>query len=141
MDTLKSTRKSYDGLTEYQIEYTLRGRNSQYRMRRGNYGSYTHWYKTDDIGDFLYNCGFNTVKPVSLLEDFYVESHFGKGIIKLTTKMAQDFAQAALQMNAVSRHVYSRMKQVGGNEWCLPATVIENDEHFSYIYKTIKKNL
>jgi hypothetical protein len=142
MDTIRFKRQSADGTLQYQIEYTLRGRSAQYRMRRGMYGgTFTKWFQSNKIDELLYNCGFNTVKPITLLEDFFVESHFGRGVIKLTTPMAQKISQGAIGMNAVGRHVYSRLKQVDSRAWTLPSSVIENSTHFAYIQKIIKSNL
>ena len=144
MSILKNTRLSSDRQTEYQIEYTAMGENDEYRLRRGAYGSWTRWFPTDNILKLLADTGFDLGKntdpehATSLLTDFYVESHFGRGTFRLNKAMVLELATG---MNAVSTHLYSRVKQIDVESWVMPSSAIETKDHFWYLYKVMANNL
>jgi hypothetical protein len=140
VELLKARRLSSDRKSEYQIEYVLNGKESKYKIRRGNYGSFAEWFKTNNMDNMLINCGFKGVVKPNLLHDFYVEAHFGRGYIKLTEEMAKDIAKDAT-VATMGRYIYSRMKNVSGNGWVLPCSVLTSDAHFKYLFNIIQKNL
>lgn len=136
----KLTRISTDGKTEYQIEYTLRASDASYRIRRGSLGVWAQWFKTNDMRDMLISCGFSTKKGPNLLSDFYCDSHFGRGTIKLTEKMARFIAKEAVR-TTIGRHVYSRLKKIDECTWGLPTRVLSSDTVFDWVHGVIKQNL
>ena len=138
--SLKSTRQSTNGRTEYQIEYIPRGSRSEYRLRRGGFGTWTRWFQNDNLQSVLESCGFNVSTTLTLLHDFYFEAHFGRGMIRLSVPMVQQIARNAL-LNAEGRHAYSRLKQVGTDEWVIPSSAIESEQIFWYLHQVISKNL
>lgn len=135
---LKSRRLSQDRLTEYQIEYSVRGKNSEYRMRRGAYGTWTRWFSVEDLEALLKNCGFTSRANISLLTDYFVESHFGRGYIRLNYGTVLELSTCA-SVNAVCRHIYSRVKQVDDSTWQIPSTAVETTEAFWYLYDIMRK--
>jgi hypothetical protein len=115
MSILKSTRLSQDRQTEYQIEYTAMGKDHKdaYRLRRGLYGTWSKWFPTDNVLQLLSDTGFKIgvrSRSASLLNDFYVGSHFNRGVFNLNKAIVLDLAQNS-GVNAVCRHLYSRVKQ------------------------------
>lgn len=137
---LKSTRQSTDGKLVYQIEYIPRSHKSEYRMRRGGYGTWTRWFQNDNLQEVLESCGFNVSTTLTLLHDFYVEAHFGRGTIRLTQPMVKRITEDAL-LNAEGRHVYSRLKQTGVDSWVIPSSAIDTERIFWYLHTIIKNNL
>jgi hypothetical protein len=144
MSILKNTRLSQDRQIEYQIEYTAVGRGDEYRVRHGIVGTWTKWFPTNDILTLLKDTGFNlggkTNEPPSLLNDFYMESHFGRGTIRLNKAIVLELATDNA-MNAVSRHLYSRVKQIGVDQWVMPSSAIEIPDHFWHLYNLMVKHL
>ncbi len=140
MDVLRLTRLSEDRQTEYQIEYVERPYKSEYRMRRGAYGSYTRWFSADDLQALLQNCGFIGDAKATLLTDYFVESHFGRGIIRLNYGIVLELSAGA-PMNAMCRHLYARVKQIDYDNWQIPSSAVESVKLFWFLHDIIQRHI
>jgi len=119
------------------------GQKDEYRLRRGGYGSWTRWFPTDNILKLLKDTGFSLDgknEPASLLNDFYVESHLGRGIIRLNNAMMLELASESGN-NRICTHLYSRAKQLNRETWVMPSSAIETTDHFWYLYKVMEHHL
>jgi hypothetical protein len=139
MDTFKVARLSQNRQTEYHIEHTARKKDNEYRVRRGTYGTWTRWFPTPNMDKRLTELGF-IPEPTTLLHDFFMESHFGRGTIRLNQDMALDIAKDS-SVSEIGGHVYSRMKQISAEEFAIPASAITNQQVFWYVHRIIKNNL
>lgn len=130
----KSTRTSLFGV-EYQIEYKVKsaGQLSEYRVRRGSRGTWTKWLRTQNVDLLLKNLGF--AGTVTLLNDFYFESYFGRGEIRLNAGMVGSIVNAAGR-DEILTHFYSRIKKISDESWVLPASALETKRMFD-VLKTI----
>jgi hypothetical protein len=133
----KKVRQSLSGETEYQIEYKVKsaGLLSEYRVRRGARGTWTKWFRTQNIGLLLFNLGFDG-DNLSLLNDFYFESYFGRGMIRLN-KMAATAIVDLAGIDEIYTHFYSRLKQVSDDLWVLPASALETKRMFHSLEELI----
>jgi hypothetical protein len=140
MDVLQLTRLSEDKQTEYQIEYIERPHKSEYRMRRGAYGTWTHWFSAEDLQELLQNCGFTGNSKATLLTDYFVESHFGRGVIRLNYGIVLELSACA-SMNAMCRHLYAHVKQVDYDTWRIPSTAVETVKMFWFLHDVIRRHI
>jgi hypothetical protein len=139
---MKKTRFSMNGKTEYQIEYYplpdgVKG--YEYKVRRGARGTWTDWFTTDDMDFVLGALGFNGQEP-TWLTDFYFESYFGRGEIRINQKMYKFIARRA-GYQSLNTYLYARMKQVEPEVWVIPATALENEKVFNHLKDVIQAHL
>jgi hypothetical protein len=145
-------RKSLSG-TDYQFEYIptpvhlerdTNGKHNtvtEYRVRRGAaLGTWTRWFKTNDLGNTLINLGFRKKLPATLMHDFAFESLLGRGEITLNKKMVRAIANEA-GFNHLGTHLYSRLKQVADDRWIMPSSAIMDQQVYAHLKKIISKNL
>lgn len=141
----KLTRQSLSG-QEYQFEYIpspIRAERggvhtavTEYRIRRGGYGTYTRWFKTRDIGNTIRSFGFTSAP--SLMGDFTFEATLGRGEIFLPKKIVSKLANAA-GMNPQATHLYSRLKRAGNDSWVLPSSAVVDQQAYMYMKELIRK--
>lgn len=139
----KSIRRSIDGLTEYQIEYKMYtgGVPTEYRVRRGSRGTWVKWLRTRDIKSVLRNLGFGVRhSQLTLLNEFYFESYFGRGEIRLNTEMAKTIAGLA-GIDEFYTHFYSSMKRVSDDGWVLPASALKTRQMFDSMKELIETSI
>lgn len=141
----KRTRLSKDGKTEYQIEYKIRsaGWLSEYRLRGGTRGTWTKWFRTQDIYLLLDKLGFMeqgfTAVPATLLNDFYFESHFGRGQIQINYPM---FKAIALNVgtNDTCTELYAAVKQLSTDRWIIPASALTTKRVYDHLERVMVRN-
>ena len=137
----RKDRLSADLNNNYQIEYNCQStkRLSEYRVRRGaNRGTWTQWFRTQDMHQVLNNLGFGNVAP-TLLTDFYFEGYFGRGDIQLNDAMVKELVDT-LNVNDMSAHFYSRITRISEDRWVIPASAIETKRLFNYLRKIIARH-
>lgn len=137
MKTDKLIRTSLNG-TQYHIEYTAArvGGVNEYRVRRGQYGTWTRWMETHRLKSILTALGFNKDLPVAPVHDYAFEALFNKGLIPLNKAVITKIAKKA-GSDSICMHLYSRLKQPNGETWCISASAVENKEVYSYLRKLI----
>ena len=136
MKTQRITRQSLSG-TEYQIEYTLVPKGTEwceYRVRRGSRGSWTAWVASKKITNVINNLGFP-----SAVNDFAFESLLGRGQITLNKDVVAKLASSA-GTNDLSRHIYSRLKRSTDDTWLLPSRALTDQDLFNYLRALITNN-
>jgi hypothetical protein len=145
-DPRKLTRQSLSG-QEYQFEYIPtpirleRDTNGQhnvvteYRVRRGGYGTWTRWFKTRDIGNTIQAFGF--IPKPNLLHDFRFESVLGRGEINLPKAIVSKLANAS-GMDSNATHLFSRLKRSGEDTWILPSSAVVDQDAYQYLKKLIQ---
>jgi hypothetical protein len=132
MKALKSTRVSLTG-TIYIIEYIIKKNGGTYRIRRGEFGSYTRWMSSADMNATLKTLGFMSGSRTKRVMDMAVESLFSRGSITLSREMVESIVNG-LGSNKVSTFVYSRVKTEGDN-WTIPAKIAKDPKVYKYLSK------
>lgn len=136
MKTQRITRQSLSGV-EYQIEYTLVPKGTEwceYRVRRGSRGSWTAWVTSKDIANIKKHLGF-----ASAVNDFAFEALLGRGQITLSKEVVTELASSA-GTNDLSRHIYSRLKRSTDDTWLLPSRALTDQDLFNYLRALITNN-
>ena len=135
MKTQRITRESLSGV-KYQIEYTLapKGTACEYRVRRGDRGSWTAWIRSKKITNVIKNLGFT-----SAVNDFAFEALLTRGQITLNKGIVAKLAGSA-GTSDLSRHIYSRLKRSTEDTWTLPSRAIVNEFVFKHLENLIRDN-
>lgn len=137
MNPIVKTRSSVDHKTTYQISYNeiKKGRKAVYKLRRGEYGSWTKEREVNGIERLLFQLGFTTRKP-DLLNDFMVEVYFTRGEIKLTAEMV---AGLLISEDELSKHFYAKINKKDESYWILPANAVKTDDQYNWLKKFFMK--
>jgi hypothetical protein len=149
MEPKKLIRLSLSGV-EYQFEYiptpihlkrdTNGAHNAvtEYRVRRGGVGTWTRWYKTNDIGNTIQNLGFGR-RAATVLNDFTFESILGRGEIPVSRNIVVKLSNAA-GFHPAATHLFSRLKKTGDDAWALPSSALVDREAYAYLKELIRKS-
>jgi len=130
MNIIKLSRISLEGAV-YIIEYTLTGMSGTYKMRRGEFGSYTTLMNSDDMHATLRTLGFTRGMNTTMVMDMAVESLFSRGSIKLTRAMVSTIVKG-LGENKINTLIYSRVKKTG-DSWVIPAKIAKDPDVYNYL--------
>ena len=130
------TRDSVDKKSEYQIDCDIivKGVKSQYRMRRGK-RSWTKWFTIRNLELLMWNFGFT--QKANLINDFYFENYFERGIVKLNQKMVEYLINSK---DEYSFHFYSFVKKFDDTYWKIPVTAIKDKKMFNWLKLVIEEN-
>lgn len=133
----KATRKSKDGTKEYQIEYKINsaGQLSEYRVRRGARGTWTKWFRTQNIGNLLDKLGFAKY-VINLSHDFYFESYFGRGRISINKHILKRLAD---DKNIPSSELFASVLPWDGTYWGIPSSAVDTKPNFQYLESLFKE--
>jgi len=107
------------------------GVGGTYRLRRGEFGSYTAWLTSEDIHLTLRTLGFTRDQNTTPIMDMAVESLFTRGSIQLTRAMVKRIVKN-LGKNKVGTLVYSRIK-TGKNTWTVPAKIAKDPKVYDFL--------
>ena len=131
---------SKNGATEYQIEYRLTrdARHFEYRVRRGTRGTWVGWFATNNIYKVMANLGFGGKEP-TWSDDFYFESYFGRGEIRINQPMFKFIARRA-GYQPMNTYLYSRLKQIEPDVWILPASALNTKKLFKHMKDIIQSH-
>ena len=139
MEPFKLVRQSISGV-ECQFEYIPArkvGEASEYRVRHGNNGTYTRWFRTPNIFGMINTLGFNA-SPVTSMHDFAFESHFGRALLPLNRKMVTYLSNTAGK-NPTSAKLFAQVKNLGEDKWALPSVAVAKPDVYAYMAKIAQR--